>query len=74
MKLSISNIGWIKEEDERVYTLMHKFGFEGLEIAPTRVFPEKPYDDLGAAKVWREEVHSKYGLIIPHDSFHESQI
>lgn len=64
MKLSISNIGWIKEEDERVYTLMHKFGFEGLEIAPTRVFPEKPYDNLEVAKIWKDEIRLKHGFEI----------
>ena len=46
MKLSVSNIGWKMEEDEYVYSLMKKYGYSGLEIAPTRIFPEAPYDCL----------------------------
>ena len=31
-KLSISNIGWTKEQDQEVYYLMKKYGFSGLEM------------------------------------------
>ena len=44
MKLAISNIAWGKSNDCYVYDLMKKYGFEGLEIAPTRFFEEEPYD------------------------------
>ena len=49
MKLSISNIGWTVEQDSQVYELMKKYGFTGLEIAPTRIFPEAPYEKLNEA-------------------------
>ena len=39
-------------------------GFVGLEIAPTRVFPEKPYDDLYSAKLWAKRIKSDYELEI----------
>ena len=52
MKLSISNIGWDAEQDEAVYRLMGAYGFSGLEIAPTRIFPEAPYSQREAAKRW----------------------
>ena len=42
--LSISNIAWGSELDDSVYTLMKKYQFSGLEIAPTRVFPKTPYE------------------------------
>lgn len=42
MKLSISNIAWSEQEDVQVYELMNKYGFTGLEIAPTRFF-DNPY-------------------------------
>lgn len=64
MRLSISNIGWEKDDDLRVFALMNKYGFEGLEIAPTRVFPDTPYEDLDAAKEWSKTIHSKYGFTI----------
>ena len=44
MKLSISNIAWDTSEDKMIYELMQNHGCSGLEIAPTRVFPEHPYD------------------------------
>ena len=54
MKLAISNIGWAEEQDSAVYGLMKQYGFTGLEIAPTRIFPEKPYERLKEAKDWAE--------------------
>ena len=65
MKLSISNIGWSSENDEKVYSLMKNIGFSGLEIAPTRIFPENPYDKLKEAKEWKKELFEKYGFDIP---------
>lgn len=64
MNLSISNIAWDKENDEKVYLLMKKNGFLGLEIAPTRIFPENPYSKLKEAKEWKNEIFEKYGFKI----------
>lgn len=65
MKLSISNIGWQAETDKQVYELMKKQRFTGLEIAPTRIFPENPYEDLNAAKNWAMRIKKDYGFEIP---------
>lgn len=65
MKLSISNIGWDGLYDEKVYKLMNNYGFEGLEIAPTRVFPSNPYDDLQQASVWSDNLKNQYGFKVP---------
>ena len=43
MKLAISNIAWDISENLEVYSLMKKYGVEGLEIAPTKFFPKDPY-------------------------------
>lgn len=43
MKLAISNIAWELENSDKVYKLMIKNNFIGLEIAPTKFFPENPY-------------------------------
>ncbi len=40
MNLAISNIAWNPEENQLVYTLMQKYGFSGLEIAPKKIFPD----------------------------------
>ena len=50
MKLSVSNIAWSPERDETVLILLKKHGFSGVEIAPTRLFPEAPYDKIEEAK------------------------
>lgn len=60
MKLSISNIAWTAEYDEEMYGLMKKYGFNGLEIAPTRIFQENPYGDIERAKQWKEYTLDKY--------------
>lgn len=65
MKLSISNIAWGAEHDAEMYQYLHEVGFAGLEIAPTRVFPEAPYDKLADAKEWARLLKDKYSLEIP---------
>jgi len=64
MKLSISNIAWAAEWDFQVYEYMKKYGYSGLEIAPTRIFPENPYDKYGEAEEWREKLKRDYGFAI----------
>jgi sugar phosphate isomerase/epimerase len=38
VKLAASNIAWVEEDDGRVAGLMTALGYEGLEIAPSRVW------------------------------------
>ncbi len=64
MKLSISNIAWDSENDKKVYELMKKYSYEGLEIAPTKVFFENPYEKLEKADMWRKDLNDKYGFKI----------
>lgn len=64
MKLSISNIAWDNVQNDTIYQLMGTYGFEGLEIAPTKVFPQNPYDNLDKAKNWSDEIKANYGFEI----------
>lgn len=64
MRLSISNIAWNVEWNNRVYSLMQKKGFSGLEIAPTKIFPVLPYQQLEKAIDWKEKLRKNYGLQI----------
>lgn len=64
MKLSISNIGWSVEQDETAYALMKKYGYDGLEIAPTRIFPKNPYGRLQEATQWRKDLRNSHGFIV----------
>lgn len=65
LKLAISNIAWGEDKDIECYELMRKHGYKGLEIAPTRVFPDSPYDNNSNAKIWSERLKIDYGLEIP---------
>ena len=65
IKLSISNIAWAAEHDLEMYQFLQESGFQGLEIAPTRIFPETPYDKLTEAKEWADELKGKYELEVP---------
>ena len=65
MKFSISNIAWSAEKDNSVYAIMKEYGFTGLEIAPTRIFPNEPYGQLDAAKVWLQDLKRVYGFCVP---------
>lgn len=65
MKLAISNIAWSSEHDTEVYKLMDRYGFQGLEIAPTRIFAEAPYEHLDEARLWSQTIHDLYGFSIP---------
>lgn len=65
MKLSISNIAWDADQDAVVYDLMGKYGFSGLEIAPTRIFSDNPYDRLKEASEWSINLKKEYAFSIP---------
>ena len=65
MKLSISNIAWEASQDRKMYALMKENGFEGLEIAPTRIFPDAPYENIEQARVWAKSLKDEYGFSVP---------
>lgn len=64
MKLSISNIAWEEKYDEEVHSFLKGIGFQGLEIAPTRIVGLNPYTNKEAARKICEDLYKKYGLDI----------
>lgn len=64
MKLAISNIAWQKENDNEMYQFLFDNGFTGLEIAPTRLIEDKPYEHLNQAKDICKELKNIYHLEI----------
>lgn len=64
MKLSISNIAWDRIYDDQMYNCLQESGFAGLEIAPSRIFPNGPYDDLERIHIWSEKLRETYGLSV----------
>ena len=65
MNLSISNLAWNSEDNEVVYGLMRKYGFTGLEIAPTKIIQEQPYSHVAEAALWAADLRKKYGFCVP---------
>lgn len=43
---------------------LQQYGFKGLEIAPTRIFADAPYNHLQEAKEWSETIANYYDLQI----------
>ncbi len=64
MILSASNIGWDFSQDTDIYKKMLECGFKGLEIAPTRIFPVNPYDNLKEASDFAKKIYDSYGFVI----------
>lgn len=64
MKLSISNIAWDSEHNDKVYEYLSKKGFSAIEIAPTKIFPTEPYSHIDEAQEFSGNLLNKYGLKI----------
>lgn len=58
MNLSISNIAWNPKEDESVVGLLNKLGIKGLEIAPTKIWP----NPLDTSRVEVEKVKEQWAI------------
>ncbi len=63
-KLAISNIAWDKSNDEKIYKYLKDKGITGLEIAPTRIFEQNPYEQLEQAKEYSKWLKDNYNLDI----------
>jgi sugar phosphate isomerase/epimerase len=64
MKLSVSNIAWGAEDDERMYKRLSEMGYEGLEVAPTRLFSEAPYVNPERAGEFAAKLKREHGLVV----------
>ena len=62
MNLSVSNIAWDRKDDGAVFRMLRKYDFTGVEIAPTKIVPEAPYDHIREAVAWRQRLS---GFVIP---------
>lgn len=64
MKLSISNIAWSSDNDSKMLAYLKNAEFTGLEIAPTRIFSELPYEKLAQAAQFADMLKQRYQLEI----------
>ena len=62
MKLSISNIAWDIKDNDKVFQLMKKYGYSGLEIAPTKIVADNPYEHIYEAKSFVDSLYKSYGI------------
>jgi len=64
MKFAISNIAWEAKDDEYMMGELPRHGIEALEIAPTRVFPETPYQRLPEARAFAQKLKEDHDFPI----------
>lgn len=55
-KLSVSNIGWTAEQDEEAFAALRGWGVEGIEVAPSRVWPGWEGATPEAGRAFREKL------------------
>lgn len=64
MKISISNIAWNADDDKKMYQFLADKKIDGVEIAPTRIIPNNPYQNNLAAKSIQKQLFTQYNLEI----------
>ena len=62
MKISVSNIAWSAERDDEMLSFLLKNNIDGLEIAPSRIFPQGPYSHLQEAGLYASYLWQSCGL------------
>lgn len=65
IQLAVGNIAWARQDDETVYAALQAAGFAGVEVAPTRVFSQQPYDQLNSAALFGGYLKNRWGLSVP---------
>lgn len=64
MKISVSNIGWDKQHDDEMYKYITKSKLNGIEIAPTRIIEDRPYEKNEQAVEFAKNIQKEYNLEI----------
>mgnify|MGYP005789286023 CR=1 FL=1 len=64
MQLSISNIAWENEYNEEMYKFMSENDYQGLEIAPTKLWNLPVYNNLQRASDYKTYLLKKYNIKI----------
>ena len=64
MRLAASNIAWDSGQDKKAYGCLNKYGFTGLEVAPSRVIAVDPYEHTNEAEQFALQLKKEYNLEI----------
>ena len=62
MRLSMSNLAWNTEDSQNVYEYLCRKNFTGIEIAPTKLFPESPYTKTDDAISYFDDLKTNYNI------------
>lgn len=62
--LAVSNIAWNRHDDHNVMTLLLKYGVNGIEVAPSKVWPEWQGAEYNSACEYRRKLADN-GFCIP---------
>lgn len=62
MNLAISNLAWNKDDNIKMYEFISNSGFQGLEIAPTKLFSNRPYNCIKEAVKYKAFLKKEYNL------------
>lgn len=63
-KLAVSNIAWNQHDDPEVLSLLKRYGVGGIEIAPTKIWPDWSGATQKAALTYAQHLQDK-GFVIP---------
>ena len=64
MKISVSNIAWEKQTEKEILNYLSNKKYDAIEIAPTAIVKDRPYDNIYIAKDYLKELQKKYNLSI----------
>ncbi len=64
MKLSISNLAWSEQDEPAVLHYLREKRFDAIELAPSKVFGERPYERIEEARAYAASLKDAYGLAI----------
>ncbi len=64
LQMCISNIAWNNVDDAEIYDYLKLRGINHIEIAPTKLVGEDPYNNLEKAELKARELKEKYAINI----------
>lgn len=64
MKCCVSNIAWSEAQDKEIYLFLRSLDITALEIAPSRLFGEEPYECIEQARQYAGWLKEQYGVDI----------
>ncbi len=64
MKIAISNLAWSNEDNQKVYSYLKDRNIQFIEIAPSKLVGEDPYNNILKLQAETEKLKEKYNLTI----------